>query len=121
MDEPRSPSLARRWAQKFSCATRGVAIAFRQEDSFAVHLPAAVAVVFLGLTTDVSREEFLLLVVCVAVVIAAELFNSALERLAAAVTTEVNPLVRDALDVASGAVLVAAAGAACVGAIVLLG
>jgi diacylglycerol kinase len=45
--------------------------------------------------------------------------NTAIEHLARAVTREPNPEVRDALDVASAAVLMAALGAAVVGAMLL--
>ena len=49
---------------------------------------------------------------------AAELFNSAIERLAREVDREHNPNVGVALDIASGAVLVAAVGAAIVGSLI---
>ena len=58
------------------------------------------------------------LALAVAGVMAAELFNTALERLADAVDTEHNPTIGEALDIASAAVLVAALGAATVGSIV---
>ena len=113
------PSLVRRWSGKFGCALRGVAVAVREEDSFVVHLPAALVVMALASWRGVSEAQWLLLVLCVVVVLAAELFNSAIERLATAVTQEVDPAIRDALDIASGAVLVVAAGAAVVGVVVL--
>lgn len=115
----RSPSLLVRWRNKFGCALRGVAVAVRQEDSFAVHLPIGFAVLAYGSTIGLERVEWLLLVLCVAIVIAAELFNSSLERIAAVVTREVDPTVRDALDIASGAVLTAAIAAAVVGCVLL--
>lgn len=119
MPDETSPSLLRRWTSKFRCALRGVAVAIGEEDSFVVHLPAAAVVLMLASWRGVERLEWLLLVLCIAVVIAAELANSAIERLATRVTQEVDPAVRDSLDIASGAVLVVAAGAAVVGAVVL--
>ena len=53
-------------------------------------------------------------------VLAAEMFNSALESLARAITDRPHPLVRDALDIASAAVLVTALGAAAVGLLIFL-
>jgi diacylglycerol kinase len=100
---------------------RGVVVAFTEEDSFAVHVPAAVAVLAVGLSWGVGKLSFSLLLLCVAVVLTAELFNSAIERLASAVTKEEHPAVRDALDMAAGAVLVVSLGVAAVGAIVLFG
>jgi diacylglycerol kinase len=115
------PSLVTRWFRKFACALRGAVVAFTEEDSFAVHLPAAVAVLTVGLSWGVGRLGFALLVLCVVVVLTAELFNSAIERLATAVTAEEHPAVRDALDIAAGAVLVVSLGVAAVGVIVLWG
>ena len=56
---------------------------------------------------------------CIAGVFAAELLNTALERLARSITREYRADIRDALDMASAAVLAAACGAAIVGALVL--
>jgi diacylglycerol kinase len=88
--------------------------------SFGVHLAAAVLVVATAAWLQVSRVEWCLLLLCIASVFTAELFNSALESLAKAVDQQHNEHLRDALDIASGAVLVAAMGAAAVGATVLL-
>jgi len=49
----------------------------------------------------------------------AEALNTALERLSNAVTREPNPLVGQAKDAAAGAVLIAAVGAAAIGALVM--
>ncbi|NQU23523.1 MAG: diacylglycerol kinase family protein, partial [Candidatus Nealsonbacteria bacterium] len=54
------------------------------------------------------------------VVFCAEMFNSALESLAKAITDQFDPHVRTALNVGSAAVLVASIGAAIVGAIIFL-
>jgi len=75
----------------------------------------AAAVGALAVVLRVSLAEACLLGLCVTIVLAAETFNTALERLARAAGPEKNEHVRDALDMASGAVLVAAIGAAGVG------
>ena len=54
------------------------------------------------------------------IVLAAEMFNSALEAMARAIDTQYNRDLGDALDIASAAVLVCAVGAAAVGLIVFL-
>ena len=116
---PESASVLERWRRKFACAIRGVAIGLRDQTSFHVHAPAVVAVIGVATWLRVSRGEWLTLIVCITIVFSAELINSAIEHLARAITREENPEIRDALDVASGAVLVAAVGAAIVGLIVL--
>lgn len=97
-----------------------MAHAFRSQRSFWVHLPVAVAVLIGATLHGVSLTEWAILILCIAMVLAAELFNSALEHLSQAITEEENPHIRDALDVASGAVLVTSIGALAVGCLLLL-
>jgi diacylglycerol kinase len=111
--------MLRRWTNKFRCSLRGLWVALSRQGSFYVHVVAAVAVIGLAAWLGPTLVEWLLLVLCITAVFAAELFNTALEHLAKAVTREEHPEVRDALDVASGAVLAVSVGAAVVGAAVL--
>lgn len=112
--------LVSRWRMKFACALRGIIVGAIGQTSFYVHVPMAIAVVGLAAWLHLSLAEFSILVVCIAIVISAELFNSAIEHLAKAITDEQRPELRDALDIASGAVLVASLGAAIVGMMLLL-
>jgi diacylglycerol kinase len=110
----------RSWAKKFRDAFRGVAVGVRGERSFRVHFVATVAVIVAGLLMGVARLEWCLLVLSIAVVLTAEMFNSALERMSRAITEEHDSHLADALDAGSAAVLLAAIGAAVVGGIVFL-
>ncbi|QGJ69826.1 Diacylglycerol kinase [Planctomycetales bacterium 10988] len=103
------------WRRKFSCAGRGWLRGMQGQASFFVHGIMGVAVVLLAACLQMSLVEWSLLILCIISVLAAELFNSALEYLAQAVDKEYNEQLRDALDCASGAVLIVAVGAACVG------
>ncbi len=114
-DEPRRPR-ERSWIAMFRDALRGVKIAIRGEVNFFVHLfVAVIAGVGGGILKLSDNRWWCIYILCVTVVLTAELFNTAIERLARAVTREQHPEVRDALDIASGAVLVASIGAGCVG------
>ncbi len=108
----------RSWLTKFAVALRGLRRGVAGQDSFLVHIPIAVAVMAAGFWWDLSPERWLLLVLCIGVVLGAELFNTALERLARAVTREHDENIRDALDIASGAVLLLSLTAAVVGVVV---
>ena len=88
--------------------------------SFAVHVPVAACVIVAGAVLRVGLIEWCLLAGCIAAVLAAEMFNSALESLAKAIDVEHNLHLGDALDIGSAAVLVAAIGAAVVGGTILL-
>jgi diacylglycerol kinase len=67
----------------------------------------------------VTTLEWCLLVICITVVLTAELMNAALETIARAITDQFHPQVRDALDIAAAAVLVAAIGSMVVGTLIL--
>jgi len=110
-----SSRVVARWRRKFACAFRGFRIGTRGQSSFHVHFPAIMAVVALAWWLRLSREEWLILLLCIVGIVTAEMFNSAIEHLARAITREQNPEIRDALDVASAAVLIASVGAAIVG------
>lgn len=103
------------WVRKFACAFRGIAVGIREQNSFYVHFPITIGVILAAWWLGVTRVEWCLLVLCIAGVVTCELFNSAIEHLAKAITREENPHLRNALDAASGAVLVAAIAAAGVG------
>jgi len=111
----------RGWGQRFAVAGRGVVIAVRGEASFIIHRVMTVLVVIVAALLRVSEIEWCLLIVCITIVLTAEMFNTAIERLARAITRDEHPEIRDALDIASGAVLVTSIGAAVIGAIVLGG
>ena len=111
------------WVGKFQRAFRGIAVGIRggRTNSFQIHMPVAIVVVVAGLLMRLPRNEFVVLVICIGLVLTAELFNSCLEKLSRAITQDSNENIRDALDIASGAVLVVSLMAALVGAILFIG
>lgn len=114
------PSWSTRWYKKFADALRGIRRNVRHQSSFWVHGPMAIAVVALALALQLPPTELCILVLCIVLVIASELFNSSLEYLAKSITREHHPQIADALDTGAGAVLVASIGAAAVGLMILL-
>ena len=111
------------WARKFAVAGRGLYVAVTQEKSFIIHFLVTGADLFLqivvGLTLGISRVEWCLVTLAVMAGLGSELLNTAIERLSLAITREYNPHIRDALDIASSAVLVVSIGAAILGVLVL--
>ncbi len=106
---------AKNWVAKFANAFRGVRQGISGQSSFLVHVPMAIATLALAYWLQCNRIEYLVLLLCITIVFAAELMNSSIERLAKAVTQEHNEHVGAALDIASGSVLVASIGAAIAG------
>jgi diacylglycerol kinase len=115
-----SPSRARRvdvrrTVYSFRHAGRGFIWALSSQANLRVHLGAAAIVLVAALLLRFSTIEFVGLTLCFAIVIAAELFNTALEVLIDYAWPEHHPMIGRAKDVAAAAVLVAAVGAAVVG------
>ena len=100
------------WKNKFGFAFRGLQRAFRTQHSFVIHLlVACVAVAVLRVTP----VEWGLILAAIGMVLVAETFNTAIESLARAVHTQFHPRLRDALDIASAAVLLASGTAVVIG------
>lgn len=113
----RPPGLLKAWACRFGYALRGLRVAVLGESNFWVYGALLAATIAGGVWLDISTERWCLVVLSAATVVVAEMFNTSIEHLAKAITHERRPEIRDALDVASGAVLLAAIGAAGVGVI----
>ena len=83
-----------------------------------IHLAATVAAIALGFFFQLSRSEWCWIVLAIAIVWTAEALNTAFEFLADAATPSFHPIIRDAKDVAAGAVLVTAIAAVVIAAII---
>jgi diacylglycerol kinase len=113
------PSCRQSLKRKFGCALVGCKRGLRSESNFFVHFFVAAMVVAAAAVLGANLIEWCLLVLCIAAVLAAEMFNCAVEHLAKAITREQNKLIGTALDISSAGVLVAALGAAIVGILIL--
>jgi diacylglycerol kinase len=109
-----------RWLAMFGDALRGTRMAMLGERSFRVHVPAAAAVIAAGFFFRVSQVEWLVLVLCITLVISLELMNTALERMAKAITRERNVHIGAALDIGAAAVLAASLGAVVCGLVIFV-
>ena len=83
-----------------------------------IHAGATLIAASGGITFGVSRMEWVALILAIVSVWTAESLNTALEFLCDVASPEFHPLVEKAKDVAAGAVLICAVGAAVAGAIV---
>jgi diacylglycerol kinase len=112
-------AVDRSWTRKFRNAFRGIGCGVAGESSFFAHFFAVAMVIAAATALRADRTEWCLLVIAITGVLTTEMVNSAIERLAKAVSLEYCPHLRDALDIGSGAVLTASFGAAVLGVVVL--
>ena len=106
--------------RSFRYAFAGMRLLFGEERNARIHATITVLVVVAGIVLRVSPMEWGVLVICIGMVLAAEAFNSAIERIADYLTTERDERIRDIKDLAAGAVLLCAIAAAIVGLIVFV-
>ena len=107
----------------FFYAFRGVFSSIRTERNLRVHLVCLAYMLGFLLGTDwfvLSRGDWALLLLAAGLVLAAELFNTAIENAVDLATQEQNEFAKKAKDAAAGAVLVCAVFAVLVGLCILL-
>ncbi len=92
--------------KSFGYAIRGFVGAVCDEGHLRFHLVAAVYVLVFSLFYHFSAVQTAVLVILIALVIAAELFNTAIEKACDAITKEQNEHIKRAKDISAGAVLV---------------
>ncbi|SMC93967.1 diacylglycerol kinase family protein [Sporomusa malonica] len=99
----------------FRYALAGIIYCVRRERHVKLHLAAAFAAIGLAWWLELSSIEVVVLLMTIAGVITAEIFNTALEAIVDKVSPEYHPLAKVAKDAAAGAVLVQAVAALGVG------
>jgi len=106
--------------RSFRFALRGLRAMLRSQHNAWIHALATLAVVAAGLLLRIDAGEWVAITLAIVAVWTAEALNTALEALGDAASPEFHPRVELAKDVAAGAVLIAAVGAAVVGALVFV-
>ena len=111
----KSPNLL----ASFGFALQGIAHAFRTQRNFKVHLAVTALVIVAGIALGISVEQWAILVGMIALVLQAELVNTALEAVVDRVAPEFHAWAKVAKDCAAGAVFVCAFAAVIVGLLIL--
>ena len=106
--------------KSFGYAFKGIASLLKKEHNAWIHCLAIVVVTFAGLYFDITRTEWCIVCLCFGMVLAAEAFNTAIERLVNLVSPDFHPIAGDVKDVAAGAVLICAIAAAIIGLIIFI-
>lgn len=101
--------------RSFGHAFDGIGATIASERNMKIHVTAAVLVVLAGLFFGLSWEEWFACGIVIALVLAFELINTALEATVDLVTEERRPLAKKAKDAAAGAVLVVSLASVAVG------
>lgn len=95
----------------FRFAFNGIITLFKEESNAKIHLLCSLLVVIIGLLFKISAVEWVSISFAIALVLALELVNTALEKLCDLVCPEKNAQIKIIKDMAAGAVLLAAIAA----------
>ena len=106
--------------KSFGFAFKGIRGFFWQEPNARLHLVATLAVLSAGIFCSITNNEMIALVVVTGFVWAAEIINTAIERIMDFISTDRDPKIELIKDLAAGAVLVSAITAIVVAALVFI-
>ena len=107
-----------REASSFACAFRGMASLLKSEVHARIHLAATIAVLVLGWWREISRGEWLAVLLAIGLVWVAEALNTAVEYVADLAHPDEHPEVKKLKDLAAAGVLFASVAALAVGLVV---
>lgn len=99
----------------FNYAIEGLIYVLRSQRNMRLHFLFAVLVLLFGIYLNLSGNELLILLMAIAFVLCAEMFNTAIESTVDLISDTVSPLARIIKDVGAGAVLLSAVNAIVVG------
>lgn len=94
----------KRHLASYQYAKRGIWLAFRYDYNMRFHLAAAAGVLLVNFLLPISQTEWLITLMLIGLVWMAEIFNTAIEKLADRVSQDPDPLIGQAKDLASAAV-----------------
>lgn len=106
--------------QSFGYAGRGIREVFGSEANMKIHIVITILVIICGFVFDISLIEWMFCLLCVGLVVAAEMMNTAIENVVDLASPEQNPLAGKAKDIAAGAVLICAIVSVIIGLLIFI-
>ena len=107
-------------SNSFKYAFEGIFSSFKSERNMKIHFTIMLLVIIFGFIFKISMLEWIICIFCFAMVIGAEMFNTAIETVVDIAMPYRNDKAKIAKDVAAGAVLVFAIASAIIGLIIFL-
>lgn len=104
----------------FRYALNGLLLFFRKDTNGKIELIIALVVIAAGFALRITAMEWIILLICISIVLAIEMLNSALENLCDLVEPNQHPVIKKVKDISAGAVLFASVISAVVGTIIFL-
>ena len=102
------PTQIKKLIRSFGYAFKGIRNAATTQLNFRVHLVAALVAISMGIGLHISNNEWMWIILCITLVLVAEMFNTAIEFLTDLVSPGYHPKAGHVKDIAAGAVLLCA-------------
>ena len=92
----------------------------KEEHNFRIHLVAAVLAVGLSVILEITKLEFIAVIIAIVLVLAAEIVNTCIEKLCDLISLEHNDQIKIIKDMAAASVLVSAIAAFIIGMVIFI-
>jgi len=112
--------IAQKFIKSFLHALRGIAFLFKSQVNSRIELIITGIVIIAGILFRIGISEWLIILLCIALVLSLEGINTAIETFADKLHPEFDKEIGKVKDVAAGAVLIAAIVAAIIGFIIFV-
>lgn len=109
-----------RFTKSFGYSIDGLVYAYKYEQSMLIHMIATIGVIIANIAFKIEPFEWLVTLLAIGMVLAAELINTAIEAVVDLVTLEIHPLAKIAKDCGSAATFVLALMAFAIGCVVYI-
>lgn len=119
MYNPKDGFIKRR-LQSIQNALKGLWVLITTEDNIKVHIFIALMAVFFGFVCNISLIEWMIQCLVIALVLVAEAFNTAIEKMADFIHPEYHKKIGLIKDISAGSVIIAAILAIILGAIIYI-
>lgn len=104
----------------FKYAFQGIFYTLKTQRNFQFHSLVMLVVIAAGFFFQISKTEWFAVILCIALVLMAELINTAIESVTDLISPNIHPLAKIAKDCAAAAVLVVSLSSALIGVIIFL-
>jgi len=104
----------------FKYAFNGIKFTLLTQHNFLIHLFCAAAAIAMGYYFNISKNEWLAIIIVIGLVLAAEVFNTAIEEVVNMISPQRNIKAGIIKDLAAGAVLILAITALIIGLIIFI-
>lgn len=116
--QPEKPPYLSSRLRAFRYAISGLVESMKREAHMKIHVAAAMLTLAAGYLFSITAVEWMLVSICMALVMMAELFNTAIEKICDLVEPNQHPAVKYIKDISSAAVLLVCLAAAICGLVI---